>query len=242
MKSTLRVLQQHALVYLSAVLFIPSPLLAGGLQIAPVSLTLREAQKADGIWLSNEGTTTINAQVRVYRWTQSANNDKLAYAHGLVISPPMLILAPGDKQLVRVIHTGPTMSNNVEDAWRLSIDELPPAKKEKNQLQFVMHYSVPVFVQPSVIVNAAPKLQWKLVRSDGKVFIEVSNQGNSHAQLAQATFVNSRGVRNIISPGLLGYVLPGSTMRWIIPAYTGEITGGGKIEVLINGQKTKQNI
>lgn len=235
----MRVLRQYALAYLSAIFCIVSPALAGGLQIAPVSVTLHATQNADGIWLSNEGDTPLNAQVRVWRWMQSGYSDKLVNARGLVISPPMLTLVPGEKQLVRVIRAGPT-TRNAEDAWRLSVDELPPAKREKNHIQFVMHYSVPVFVQPDGLTEAMPKLQWKLVQADGKAFIEVHNQGNSHAQLARATFITDRGARKIISPGLLGYVLPGSTMRWIIPVSAGDARRGGKVEVMINGQKTVQ--
>lgn len=215
--------------------------IAAGLQIAPVSLDIQATQNADGIWLSNEGEATLNAQVRIRHWTQSGNSDKLTYEQGVVISPPMLVLAPGEKQLVRIIRNG-SGRPDVEDAWRLSIDELPPAKREKNQLQFVMHYSVPVFIQPAGLPNSSPKLQWKLVAADGKLFMEVNNQGNSHAQLAQATFVQVNGARKVISPGLLGYVLPGSTMRWIIPVSAGAADSGGKVEVMINGQKTLQNL
>jgi len=241
MKPTLRVIRQYALACLSATACAVSPALAGGLQIAPVTLTLQATQNADGIWLSNEGGAPLNAQVRVWRWTQSGGSDKLADAQGLVISPPMLSLAPGQKQLVRVIRTGPTVGNT-EDAWRLSVDELPSAKPAKNQIQFVMRYSVPVFVQPAGLDGAEPRLRWRLVQADGRAFIEVNNQGTSHAQLAEATFVNDRGARKVISPGLLGYVLPGSTMRWIIPAVAGDVQRGGKVEVMINGQKTVENL
>lgn len=241
MKSTLRALRQSALAYLSSLFCIVSPALAGGLQIAPVSLTLRGTQNADGIWLSNEGGTPLNAQVRVWRWTQSGYNDRLSIVQGLVISPPMLTLAPGEKQLVRVIRTD-SSTRNAEEAWRLFVDELPPAKREKNQIQFVMRYSVPVFVQSAGLTDATPKLHWTLVQADGKAFIEVNNQGSSHAQLAQATYVQANGARKVISPGLLGYVLPGSTMRWIIPVSTGDAQRGGKVEVMINGQKTVQNL
>lgn len=241
MNVSLRVSRYYALTCLSAILCAVSPALAGGLQIAPVSLTLQGTQNADGIWLSNEGGEPLNAQVRVWRWTQSGNSDRLYNAQGLVISPPILALAPGEKQLVRVIRTGPAPLN-VEDAWRLSVDELPQAKREKNQLQFVMRYSVPLFVQPAGLTEATPKLRWQLVKTDGKVFIEVNNKGNLHAQLAQATFVSGGGVRKSISQGLLGYVLPGSTMRWMIPVSAGEAEHGGKVEVMINGQKTVQHL
>jgi fimbrial chaperone protein len=214
---------------------------ASGLQVAPVTLTLQSTQNADGIWLSNEGDSAINAQVRVWRWTQSGYADMLSSSQGLAISPPMLALDPGERQLIRVIRTGPA-SAQTEDAYRLSIDELPPSKLQRNKLQFVLRYSVPVFIQPVAQTQASAKLQWKLQNIDGNTFLEVSNRGNSHAQLSAATFTGDSGIRKVISPGLLGYVLPGSTMRWILSPSASGAYHGGKVEVTINGQKTVQNL
>lgn len=214
---------------------------ASGLQIAPVTLTLQATQNADGIWLSNAGENVLNAQVRVFHWRQGADGDTLSPSQGLVISPPMLALAPGERQLIRVIRTAPP-SASVEEAYRLSIDELPPAKLQKNKLQFVMHYSVPVFIQPTMQADTAAKLQWKLQQRDGKHFLEVSNQGNAHAQLSAATFIQRNGAKKVISPGLLGYVLPGSTMRWIVSPSASDTHYGGKVEVTVNGQKTVQEL
>lgn len=214
---------------------------ASGLQIAPVTLTLQATQNAEGIWLSNAGDEVLNAQVRVFRWTQSAYGDRLSPSQGLVISPPMLALSPGERQLIRVIRTG-TPSAHAQEAYRLSIDELPPSKLEKNKLQFILHYSVPVFIQPVTQGETVAKLQWKLQQFDGKKFLEVSNQGNGHAQLSAATFINNNGAKKVISPGLLGYVLPGSTMRWIISPSASNSHDGGKVEVTVNGQKTVQDL
>lgn len=214
---------------------------ASGLQVSPVTLTLQGTQNADGIWLSNEGDQTINAQVRVYRWSQSGFSDRLSPSQGLVISPPMLALMPGERQLIRVIRTG-SVSGGVEDAYRLSINELPPGTPGKNKLQFVLHYSLPVFIQPPVTTPLSAKLRWTVSRIDGGVFLDVSNQGGSHAQLSAATYINAHGARRVITPGLLGYVLPGSTMRWILPTQADNFPPGGKLEVTINGQKTEQTL
>ncbi|EJF32894.1 MULTISPECIES: fimbrial biogenesis chaperone [Enterobacteriaceae] len=215
--------------------------LAGGLQISPVNLTLSAAQNADGIWLSNEGTAPLNAQVRVFNWQQSGNADRLSTSQGLVISPPIVTLPAGERQLVRVIRTTPA-TNQVEQAYRLFIDELPPAKVQKNTIQYVMRYSVPVFLQPVGQAENTAKLKWALVQTDGKTFVDVSNQGNSHAQLSAMTFIQANGARKTITPGLLGYVLPGSTMRWIISSSASDAYHSGKVEVTINGQKTEQNL
>ncbi|MBU4680890.1 molecular chaperone [Cedecea davisae] len=215
--------------------------LAGGLQISPVNLMLHATQNADGIWLSNEGDAPLNAQVRVFSWQQSSYADKLSASQGLVISPPIVTLPAGQRQLIRVIRTGPA-TNQVEQAFRLFIDELPPPKLQRNKIQFVMRYSVPVFLQPVGQAEASAKLNWKLINIDGKAFVEVSNQGNSHAQLSAMTFIQPNGVRKVITSGLLGYVLPDSSMRWIISSSANDAYHSGKVEVTINGQKTEQNL
>jgi fimbrial chaperone protein len=83
---------------------------------------------------------------------------------------------------------------------------------------------------------------WGVKRVGNDNFLEVSNQGNSHAQLSAVTYINHQGGRREITPGLLGYVLPGSTMRWILAPQSANITPGGKLEVMINGQKAVQNL
>lgn len=210
---------------------------ASGLQVTPVTLTLEQTQRAEGIWLSNSGDSPINAQVRVFRWSQSSYKDQLAASQGLVISPPMLTIPPGGKQLIRVIRTG--SAAKVEDAYRLSINELPQSAAKKNNLQFVLHYSVPVFIQPPGVTDTYAKLQWQIQHSDGRAWLEVSNQGDGHAQLSEVNIISASGSRRNITPGLLGYVLPGSTMRWPLPASAGQ---GEKLEAMVNGKKTVQTL
>lgn len=214
---------------------------ASGLQIAPVALTLQAEQRADGVWLSNTSDNAINAQVRVYRWTQDNFTDRLTPSRELVISPPMLQLAPGGRQLIRIIRTNP-VPNTVEDAYRLVIDELPPAQALANKLQFVLRYSAPVFIQPAGSKNSSAQLQWRLQHVDGQTFLDVNNQGNNHAQLSTLTWINANGIRHVVSAGLLGYVLPGSTMRWILSPADNAAQRSGKVEVVVNGQEIVQDL
>ena len=230
--------KKSALAFILGMTFVSSQALADGLQVTPVNLTLQQNQRAEGIWLSNTGSNPINAQVRVFHWSQSDYSDKLAASQGLVISPPMLTLPPGGRQLIRVIRTGPPVA--VEDAYRLSINELPPSVLKKNALQFVLHYSVPVFIQPPGVTDTFAKLQWQVQSGGGKAFLQVSNQGDGHAQISEVSILSASGSRKEITPGLLGYVLPGSTMRWAIPASAGDAGLGGKLEVTVNGKKTLQ--
>lgn len=207
---------------------------AAGLQVAPISLTLEAKRSADGIWLSNTGDAPLNAQLRVFRWTQPNGEDRLEASRGLVLSPPMLKLEPGARQLVRVIRTGAPPASN-EEAYRLLVDEIPDEAAQRTGLNFVLRYSVPVFVAPAGDAKTTPQLTWSL-RGDATATLEVANAGRMHAQLASLAFADAGGAQTAISDGLLGYVLPGATMRWPLKAAATTFRNGGQLTARINGE------
>lgn len=216
---------------------------ASGLQVSPVSLSLQPTQNADGLWLSNSGDALVRAQVRVYRWTQEGGDDRLEPSRGLVISPPMLQLDPEGKQLIRVIRAGaPPPSGASEEAYRIAIDELPSQDPGRKGLEFVLHYSVPVFVEPAGAPTSAPALHWTLQRDGEHAVLEVANAGGTHAQLSGLAFVDAAGHRTEVAAGLLGYVLPGATMRWMLKPPATTFAAGGTLEGKVNGDATTQNV
>ncbi len=216
--------------------------LGSGLQVSPVTLSLQSAHGAEGLWLTNTGSSVLHAQARVYHWTQ-AEGDQLTPSTGLVVSPPMLQLSPGAQQLVRVIRVGapPMGAGAVEDAFRLSIDELPVQAPEERGLRFVLRYMVPVFVQPAGVGTVTPRLQWSLQYDAGSPVLQAVNSGNGHAQLSDVSFVNGSGQRIEIAGGLAGYVLPGCTRRWVLKPLP-DFAGGGIFEARINGASRSTQI
>lgn len=228
---------------LTGLMLFSGSVLASGLQVAPVLLSLQSTRNADGLWLSNTGDNIVHAQVRVYHWTQQ-DGEQLTPSRNLLVSPPMLQLAAGDRQLIRVIRVGPPPNgaDAVEDAYRVTIDELPIDTRGKTGLQFVLHYSVPVFVQPAGTIAVAPQLQWSLQRDGNQAVLQVSNAGNGHAQLARLIYVDSAGHRSEISKGLMGYVLPKATMRWALKQAASEFGTEGTFEAAVNGVETTQKV
>lgn len=206
---------------------------AAGLQVTPVSLTLDAKRNADGMWLSNTGDAPLTAQVRVFHWTQAGGEDQLTASRSLAVSPPMLTLEPGARQLVRVIRTGAPPAER-EDAFRLLVDEVPDERTQKTGLNMVLRYSVPVFVAPSGTSPTAPQLSWSL-RGGAETALEVANAGSMHAQLSSLAFVGADGASTPISEGLLGYVLPGATMHWPLKG-AAAFAHGGQISARINGE------
>ena len=214
---------------------------ASGLQVAPTTLTLQATQNAEGLWLSNTGNGPVTAQVRVYRWSQANGEDKEEPSRDVLVSPPMVQLAPSERQLIRVIRTGPPPAN-AEGAYRVVIDELPiPDAGPKKGVQFVLRYSVPVFMAP-VGGTSLPQLNWKVRRQGQQTELEVTNVGSTHAQVADLNFSDGRGRRTEVHAGLIGYVLPGSQMRWQVKTPPATFASGGNLDVLINGSATQQNI
>lgn len=232
---------------LSGLLLYSGTAMASGLQVSPISLSLQAKENASGLTLSNTGDNEVHAQVRVYQWSQDEKGDQLTASRGLLASPPMIKLQPGEKQLIRIIRASapPSGVGAVENSYRLSIDELPiKSVEQKSGLQFALSYSLPVFVKPVGITETSPKLQWSYsLQPDGKQMnLRVSNSGNGHAQLADLGIIDTAGNNINIHQGLLGYVLPGATMNWTLKIPRSALTTGGKFKVMINGTQTTQNI
>lgn len=187
---------------------------ATSLQVAPTSLQLEARQRAGELWLTNSGTSPVKLQVRVFRWVQQGGQEQLLPTDELMASPPMQELAAGQQQLVRVMR--PTREPpSAQQYYRLIVDEVPDLATRVEGMQFVLRYSIPVFVQPAS-GKLAPQLQARLVTlDDGRNGVEVANSGNSYAQIADLALGSVKRPR-IVHPGLLGYVLPGQVMRWPI--------------------------
>ncbi len=227
---------------------------AASLQVAPVSLTLQATQNADGFWLSNTGDAPLTAQVRVYRWRQVDGEDQLEPTRDLAISPPMVQLPGGDKQLVRVIRLGAPPAE-VETSYRVIVDELPlpdtasPAGDAGRRagLQLVLRYSLPVFLRPPMATSAAaPKgmrstLESRLFTASGKTYLEIRNDGAAHAQITDIAFVDVAGRRQTVRDGLAGYVLPGRLKQWEIPS-TVSASGAGVFKAYVDGEFTDRTL
>lgn len=232
---------------ISSLILYCSGAMASGLQVSPTSLSLQARENASGLTLSNSSDEAISAQVRIYQWSQDETGDQLTLSRGLLASPPMTELKPGDKQLVRIIRAKapPQGAGAVEAAYRVMVNELPiKSATQKTGLQFALSYSLPVFVQPVGVTKTSPQLQWSThLQANGKeVKLRVSNTGNGHAQLSGLSFINSAGNSTDINPGLLGYVLPGATMNWTLKIPPSALTSGGKFKVMLNGTQTTPDV
>ncbi|HSW12641.1 MAG TPA: fimbria/pilus periplasmic chaperone [Solimonas sp.] len=213
------------------------PATAAGLSVTPISLELTTAVPAQALWLSNTGSDALSAQLRVFAWNQHEGRDQLLPSRDLVLSPPMLNLQPGQRQLVRVIRMAPVATG--ERSYRILVDELPDPARQQQGLHFVMQFSVPAFVDTAVA--AVPQLQWRIGQEEGKPKLITDNQGARRAKVTDVELFDGQGRSLLQRPGLLGYVLAGASVRWPLKldAATAAAT---EIQARIDGQSVRQKL
>lgn len=224
-------------------LAVSSGVQASKVLIWPIDPTISDEQKATTLWIENHGTEPVLMQVRVLGWLQTDGNEGYQEQQRVVVSPPIVQVAAGKKQLVRLIKNTPPPATS-EMAYRVLVDEIPTPVKQANGagIHFQMRYSIPLFVygqglsQAGTAVNEQaqkadaqnqPRLSWQLVQQQGKTRLQVTNHGNIHARLSDV-HIQQGARKTSVTSGLLGYILAHSTHSWPI-----EIASSSPIDSLV---------
>ena len=183
---------------------------AAGLQASPINVSMAEKSRAAVVTLSNTGKIPMNAQVRIFAWSQSDKDEyELAPTGDLLVSPPILQLAAGASQEIRIIRTGP--AGQGEQYYRLIVDELPsPTATPKKGMNLLIRHNIPVFLNAEGYPTA--QLQWQAQAAGAGTRVRISNIGKTRAQIGRIWL--EQGGKEIaqISDGLTGYALPNFTL------------------------------
>lgn len=231
--------------------------MAADLQVNPIMVEFAAGEQSQALWLTNSGTEPLKAQVRVASWTQADGKEHQAPSRDLVASPAILQIAAGEQQLVRLIRPRPGPLQ-AEAAYRLTIDELPAdgAEPLDSGVQFLLRYSVPVFVLAEGTEPLGPSrrtantpasanpipLSARLEAQGDASLLSISNPGRQRVRLSNLAWVDRAGQRTELAPGLFGYVLAGQRMQWTIPLSPQLLAGGGTLKVRFNDDPNDQTL
>ena len=195
----------------------------------PIEPWLAADAKATELCIQNQGNSATTMQVRIVRWKQEDGHERYTAQQDVVASPPIVTIAAGSKQLIRLIKQA-SVPAGVEQAYRIIVDEIPQADVKAEPaigLKLQMRYSIPLFVYgqgiPTIKEGAhhavveTRNLSWRVTQAGGQPALEVQNRGGVHVRLSQVA-LEQGGQKRTIAEGLLGYVLPGSSRSWPIPA------------------------
>lgn len=190
------------------------PSFAMSLRVAPALLDVPPSAMATQLTLRNGSTRPVTVQLRIFRWIQKGGQEILEPTMDVVVSPPMITLPHRDEYVVRVVRVTklPIVG---EENYRLIVDELPELSTRQNgTVSFILRQSIPVFFSSPDIRPA--EVNWSVHRSDGNLILSARNVGAKRLRVAKLSLSVPRSVTVSKRDGLVGYVLGGSEMSWVL--------------------------
>ena len=208
------------------------PASAASLQVSPVSIEIATPASTATVTLRNEGSAPLNAQIRVFKWSQVDGKERLEPTTDIVASPPMATLGPKADYLVRLVRLSKAPAAQ-EETYRILVDEVPEMSKQRSGVNITMRYSIPVFIEPKQLGGA--KLTWSAVNENGKVVVKAINDGDRRVRISELKAIDAAGAMVSFGNGLNGYVLARSSTQWVAPSAAMKSTNAGSITITAKG-------
>ena len=184
--------------------------------ISPVTMAISaQVQSSAMTTLINKGTTPLEFNATLMRWTQVNGEDLNVPTHDAAVNPVHFIILPGRSQVVRIGLRG--RPSNGQSTYRLLLRQepaktapVPAADGVQAAINPTYVFSLPLFVTSN---GAQAQLHVSIERSGNGLNVVLKNTGTAHATYRNVTAaLNGQDV----SLGSV-YVLAGSTMRLALP-------------------------
>lgn len=182
---------------------------AGAFTVTPVRIYMTPKDRAVAVTITNDGDADVVLQADLHSWAQKADGtDQLALTEDLILSPPIIKLAPKAKQVVRLARlVPPDMKRQM--TYRFILREVPEALAQKNNIQIpiALALSMPVFITPP---NARRGVTCELAGIENQAIgVRCANLGGAYAQIREIEVL--RGERKIARYEGGAYILPGAS-------------------------------
>jgi fimbrial chaperone protein len=200
---------------------------AGSFSVSPVRIFMEMRDRATGITIINEGDTDLVMQAELFEWKQKPDGtDDLVPTQDLVLAPPILKLAKGGRQVVRLANLRPPVPD-AQQTYRLIVREVPEAMAPSQpgvQIQVALAFSLPIFITPP---GARRALECTATRaSPTAIRATCENRGQAYAQPASMTLTTPSGNTLVSSEIRGGYILPTVTRSFELASEGSRIPGG----------------
>src|SRR5690242_20011685 len=181
---------------------------AGTFSVTPVRIYMTTKDRAVAVTITNDGTDPVALQAELFTWNQTADGaDDLQLTDDLILSPPIIKLAPNAKQVVRLARAKPTPVDR-QLTYRLVMRQVPEAVQQKDNIQvpIALALSMPVFITPPA---ARPKIGCQGERVQGDLLrVRCANSGSAYTQIRQMVLRQGDRIFGRFEGG--EYILPGA--------------------------------
>jgi fimbrial chaperone protein len=207
-----------------------APCFAGTFSVTPVRIFATPRDRAIAVTVSNDGDEELVMQADIYSWKQKPNGeDELVLSDDLVLSPPILKLAPKSRQVVRLALVGAPKSEQ-QLTYRMVTREVPEARPGADtvQLQIALAFSIPVFITPPKLKSA---LECTASRAGPETAsVSCANTGTAYAQARDVALITPAGEK-VAQRDLAAYLLPSVKRSFELKAASALKAGSYKLAV-----------
>ena len=205
-RRALPALMLPVLVLLSA---LPSVVWAGVFSVTPVRIYMTPRDRAVAVIIVNEGEAEIVLQADLNAWTQKPDGtDEQTPTEDIILSPPIIRLAPNARQVVRLALLKPADASR-QLIYRMVLREVPEALGNQDktiQLPIALALSMPVFITP---LPAKRNMNCTAARGLAPdLTVNCTNSGTAYAQVREILL--KRGTATLARFEGGTYVLPGA--------------------------------
>lgn len=211
---------------------------AGSFMVSPVRIYMKPKDRAVAVTLRNEGDTEVVLQADINTWAQKADGtDELVPTEDLILSPPIIKLAPFGSQVVRLARLVPPDASR-QLTYRMIIREVPEINAKPGiNIPFALALSMPVFITPPPAVR---QMACQFAKTEAKLAsLTCENTGSAYAQTREVTLKYANGESIKLDGG--GYVLPGAKKSMVYKSETDIPIGLARMEIKFDDGKTMGN-
>ena len=215
-----------------------TPANAGVFSVTPVRIFMLPKDRAVAITLTNEGDTEIVLQADINAWAQESNGtDQLVLTEDMILSPPIIKLAPRARQVVRLALLKPADASQ-QLTYRMVMREVPEATAVKDntmQVPIALALSMPVFITPPA---AKHTINCQATRVQTEVQALCENTGTAYAQLRDILIKQQEKTLARFEGG--SYILPGA--RKAISLKTEQALAAGPAQLTVTFDDGKSQL
>ena len=214
-----------------------APALAGVFSVTPVRIFMKPRDRAVAITLVNEGDTPVALQADIHAWSQGPDGaDQLVLTEDMILSPPIIKLAPRTRQVVRLALLKPADASR-ELTYRMIVREIPEAvapQSNSMEVPIALALNMPVFITPPI---AKRSLSCDAVRAGDQVQALCSNTGSAYAQIREIQLRRGEQVLGRFEGG--NYILPGVRKSIALTSSQPVAAGEAQLNIVFDDFKTQ---
>ncbi|MFP1678590.1 molecular chaperone [Alloalcanivorax sp. C16-2] len=210
---------------------------AGGMRVTPILQALPHDRAMAVYRIHNLRDAPLTVQIRAWRWQREAGGRQLEDAPDLLVVPPLVTLAPGQQQLVRIARRG--ADRDRELAYRVRFQEIAERSAGAGlAVGTTVTMDVPLF-----LLAPAPRKQseWRVIRDGGEPRLRITNTGNRYLRLPSLTVSAGDGPARSLGAGAQ-YVLIGETREWVLPLEPSDLGEGLTVHYQEKGRMVSRRL